>query len=117
MSKPEEKFIYRIKAQTKDNGITITAQTGVDVNHEGAISAAVKDILCSKPLGDHYSHFVVEPICTAEDWKAGVVSFCPRCGANIREYELGRGSDTDCMECGATFEAYILSTNSEEDDD
>lgn len=116
MSKPEEKFIYRIKAQTKDNGITITAQTQKEVTHSGAVSDATADGLFTKPLADHYSNFIVEPICAEEEWQDGVVSFCPRCGANIREYDLGRGGETDCSDCGASFEAYILSTNLEGDD-
>lgn len=117
MSKSDKKFIYQIKAQTKNNGITITAQTGIEVNHEEAARAAVEDILSSKPLEDRYSNFIVEPICTAEEWQDGIVSFCPRCGVNIRDYELGQGGNTDCMECGASFEAYIYSTNLEGDDD
>jgi len=117
LSKSDKKFIYQIKAQTKNNGITITAQTGIEVNHEEAIQAAIKDILSSKPLGDHYSNFIVEPICTAEEWADGIVSFCPRCGANIRDYGLGQGDNTDCIECGASFEAYIHSTNLEGEDD
>lgn len=117
MSKPEEKFLYRIKAQTKDNGITITSETRKNVTHEEAISSALKDILLSRPLEDHYSNFIVEPICTEEEWQEGTVSFCPRCGANIRDYELGQGDNTDCVECGASFEAYIHSTNLEEDDE
>lgn len=113
MGKSEEKLIYRIKAQTKDNKITITAQTHNDALHKEAINIVEKEVLTSKPLGEHYSNFIVEPICTKEEWKEGIISFCPRCGANIREYGIEKGGDFDCIECGAYIEAHILSAGEE----
>lgn len=115
MSRPEEKLIYRIKAQTKDNGITITAQTQKEITREEAIGEATKDVF-SQPMQEHYSNFIVEPICTEEEWKEGIVSFCPRCGAYVRDYGMEKGGDFDCAECGAYVEAHILSTGDEEDE-
>lgn len=110
----KENMLYKIKAQKIDNSINITAETSSDVSLEEAINIAKEDVLLS-PLNT-YRNFIVEPICTKEEWEEGTVSFCPRCGANIREYGIGQGGSFDCYECNTTVEAYVYHTHDEDDE-
>ncbi|AQY42350.1 hypothetical protein P4V72_18385 [Bacillus thuringiensis] len=110
----KENMLYKIKAQKVDNSINITAETSNDVSLEEAINIAKEDVILS-PLNT-YRNFIVEPICTKEEWKEGTVSFCPRCGANIREYGIGQGGSFDCYECSTTIEAHVY-VHEEEDDE
>lgn len=115
MTVANKEMLYRIKAQKADNSINITATTSNDVSLEEAIDIATKDVLVSPT--ESYRHFIVEPICTKEDWKEGVVSFCPRCGSNLKDYDLGKGGVFDCYECNTTIEANILGGHEEDDED
>ncbi|MCW9134704.1 hypothetical protein OF830_28565 [Bacillus paramycoides] len=108
----EENMIYRIKAQSKNNAITVTVETSNDVSLEKAIQIAKDEVLLSAET--EYSNFVVEPICSKDEWEEGVISFCPRCGKNINDQEVGQGGTFDCFGCDTTIEAYI---NKYEDDE
>ncbi|CAG9613747.1 hypothetical protein BACCIP111899_02966 [Bacillus rhizoplanae] len=110
----KENMLYKIKAQKVDNSINITAETSNDVSLEEAIEIAKNDVLLS-PLNT-YRNFIVEPIYTKEEWEEGTVSFCPRCGANTREYGIGQGGSFDCYECSTTLEAYVYHTHDEDED-
>ncbi|UYX56280.1 hypothetical protein M3Y14_34090 (plasmid) [Bacillus thuringiensis] len=114
MTVAEKEMLYRITAQTADNELTIRATTSNDVSLEEAIDIALKDVLVSPK--EKYRHFTVEPICTKEDWKEGVVSFCPRCGINLKDSEIGKGGVFDCYDCNTTIEAHILGGHEEDED-
>jgi DNA-directed RNA polymerase subunit RPC12/RpoP len=60
--------------------------------------------------------FVVLPICSEEDWKAGYINFCPRCGRRVEHLESS-STTFDCHECNATSEVYIYANESEEDEE
>lgn len=116
MSKSEEKMMYRIIAQTKENnnGITITAETKTDVTHEEAIEIAKKDVLFKGVLEERYTPFIVQPITTTERWKEGAINFCPRCGKSLHEYELSDSESFDCYECNANIDVNINVYDDEE---
>lgn len=114
MTVAEKEMLYRIKAQKADNSISITAETSCDVSFEEAIDIATKEVLVSP--AESYRHFIIEPICTKEDWREGVVSFCPRCGSHLRDYGIGKGGVFDCYECNTTIEAHIHHVDDEYDE-
>ncbi|HLI46805.1 MAG TPA: zf-TFIIB domain-containing protein [Geobacterales bacterium] len=114
MTKTEEKMMYRIIAQTKESnhGLTLTGATG-DVTYDQAIKVA--QFLLSQPM-DAYTNFVVQPITTKERWKAGTINYCPRCGANLHDYELSESEYFDCYECNSSLEINISVFDSDDDD-
>jgi hypothetical protein len=115
MEKTEEKMKYRIIAQTKENdhGLTLTGTTD-DLTYDQAIKAG--KVLLSRPM-DCYTNFVVQPITTSERWKEGTINYCPRCGANLHEYDLSNSEYFDCFECDSTIEVNITVFDEEEEED
>ncbi len=101
MTKKEEKCIHKVVAQKE--GITITAITGSDVTFEEAKSIAKKEVL----NGDDYQPFVVLPITTQERWDDKAINFCPRCGSNLKDYQLEQYASFDCYECDTSMDIRI----------
>ena len=115
MSKPEEKQIYRIIAQK--GGITVTAETSHEMTMEDATKTAIADVLGGVDKAINFQPYVALPITTEERWKAGYINFCPRCGANITDYELYEHADTDCFECDANLNISVNVYNADEDEE
>ncbi|MED1301936.1 hypothetical protein P4U65_15420 [Bacillus pacificus] len=115
MTVEDKEMLYRIKAQKADNSMSITATTSNDVSLEEALDIATKEVLVSP--AESYRNFIVEPICTKEDWKEGVVSFCPRCGVNLKDSDIGKGGIFDCYDCSTTIEAHILGGHEHEEEE
>jgi protein-arginine kinase activator protein McsA len=108
----EEKMIYRIKAQSKGHTVTITAETSKEVTQEEAIKIAKTSVLVGTNLD--YAPFLVEPLCTEEQWEEGHINFCPRCGKNIADMDLGTMGLFECMECGAYVDVNIMEVQEDE---
>lgn len=102
INKPEEKFLYKIHAQT--DSISITATTDIEMTAAEAAESAVKDVLSEN---SKYHSFVALPITTQERWENGSINYCPRCGTNISEYGLHENARTDCQECDASLDINI----------
>lgn len=98
----EEKKMYRAIAQK--NGITITADTGKDMTEEEARKACILEILKDKV---DFEPFIVFPLTTKERWENRCINFCPRCGTNIAEYELGSHAQVECYECDTYMDILI----------
>lgn len=113
MSKPEEKMIYRIIAQKE--GITITAETK-EMTFEDAKKTAIAEVLVGVDKSLEFNPFVALPVTTQERWEAGYINFCPRCGANISEYELEEYANMDCFTCDASLDIQIHSYGTDEED-
>ena len=114
MTKTEEKQIYRIIAQKE--GITITAETLGEMTMEEATKTAIADVLGGIDKAVKFQPFIAVPITTEERWKAGYINFCPRCGANISDYDLYENADTDCFECDASLDIHVEVYNPNEED-
>ncbi|MEK5060509.1 hypothetical protein ACFSUM_18660 [Virgibacillus siamensis] len=83
-----EKKMYRMKAQTET--ITITMFPKVATTHEESENEAKKHLpFETKP-------FVVEEICSEEEWKEGQPNFCPRCGSRTSFDDNGFYECSDC---------------------
>ncbi|MEK5394100.1 hypothetical protein NSQ59_27750 [Margalitia sp. FSL K6-0131] len=104
MSK-EEKMIYRIVAHKE--GITITAETQNDVTFDEAKKIAITDVLGMTNKTIQYEPFVVLPVTTKERWEAKTINFCPRCGANLKDYELEESANFECYECDTSMDIHI----------
>ncbi|MEK4883456.1 hypothetical protein NST81_01825 [Bacillus sp. FSL W8-0223] len=107
MAHSEEKFIYRIIAQKK--GITITAETANEMTMEEAKQTAIADVLGGIDKAIKFEPFVVVPIATKERWDRKCINFCPRCGANLKDYELEQSERFECFECGTSMDVHIHS--------
>lgn len=102
-------YLYRITAQNKeDNSETYAVHLLVGSTQEEALQVAKNDELFKQPAEQHYSNFIIEPICTEKEWKEGVVSYCPRCGYNISNMKIGRGDIFKCFHCSATVECNVI---------
>lgn len=108
----EEKQIYRIIAQKQ--GITITAETSIEMTMEEAENTAVAEVLGGVNQLINLKHFVALPITTEERWKAGHINFCPRCGKNISEFGYEDTLTSDCHNCGADLVVFVHVENSED---
>jgi hypothetical protein len=105
MSKSEEKMMYRIIAQKK--GITITAETSNDVDFEEAKNIGFAEVLNGVDKAVQFEPFVVLPVTTKERWEEKTINFCPRCGANLKDYELEQYANFDCYECDTSMDVHI----------
>jgi hypothetical protein len=105
MSKNEEKMMYRIIAQKE--GITITAETSNDVTFEEAKNTAVVDVLSGVDKVVNFQPFVAIPITTKERWEDKTINFCPRCGANLKDYDLEQSANFECYECDTSMDIHI----------
>lgn len=103
----EEKMIYKVMAQ-KD-GYTITAQTE-QLKFDDAIQAAT--LLISRETD--LRPFVLIPVSTKKRWQEGTINFCPRCGANLKDYELDTYADFECSSCDASVKVTVMGVS---DDD
>lgn len=112
MNKPEEKKIYRIIAQKE--GITITAESK-EMTMKEATETAIAEVLGGVHKALNFQPFIAVPVTTQERWDAGYINFCPRCGANISEYELEEYANTDCFECDTSLDIHIQNHGSGED--
>ncbi len=114
--KTEEKLIYRLKAQTNPNNeLSITATTK-EVTHDEAVAIAKGGNIFVNDQPGRYAPFIVEPICTEEEWKEGKVNFCPRCG-NRMEHVDGEAYYGDCFDCNATIQVSIEVYDEDEGDE
>lgn len=113
MNKKEEKKIYKIIAQKE--GITITAETH-ETTLEEVTETAIEEVLGGVDKAVDFRPFVALPVTTKERWDAGYINYCPRCGANISEYDLGEYANTDCYECNASLDINVSVYNHSEED-
>ena len=104
MSKKEEKSIYRIIAQKE--GITIKAETSRDVTFEEAKRTAV-EVIGGGDEAVNFQPFIAIPITTKERWEDKSINFCPRCGSNLKDYELEQSASFDCYECDTSMDVNI----------
>ncbi len=105
MSKSEEKKLYRVIAQKE--GITITAEMSREMTMKEAVDAATTEVIGGVHKIVDFQPCVAVPITTQERWDEGYINFCPRCGANISEYELYEFAETECHECDASINIRI----------
>jgi predicted Zn-dependent protease len=107
MTKSEEKLLYRIIAQKKH--ITITAQTEVEMTEEEARKTVMEEIMDGVHKEVDLEPCVVLPITTKERWDRKCINFCPRCGANLHDYELEQSENFECFECETSMKIHIYS--------
>ncbi|MGV3139428.1 hypothetical protein ACEF06_23730 [Brevibacillus agri] len=87
----DKTHVYRISSHI--GGVIQTIRTN-PVTWEQAEAIAIKHV----PKLDETRHYVIQEICTADEWEEGAVNFCPRCGSKPF---VDRFGDFDC-DCGAT---------------
>jgi hypothetical protein len=103
LSEDTEPRVYRIKAQTDIAtmvGLTRKAVTFAEAEAEA-------QMFCSMPT----KPYVIEEICSEEDWDLGSINFCPRCGHKLEapiENSAGFPEVVKCGECYATSEVSIV---------
>lgn len=100
MKPPTKDLLYRIIAQRE--GLTITAET-----KEISFKEAKKAALSHVQHPEQFQPYVLMPLTTQERWDSGYINFCPRCGANIADYDLEENTFSDCYECDATLNINI----------
>ncbi|WP_096199494.1 transposase [Bacillus sp. FJAT-45350] len=105
MSKKDEKYIHRIIAQKE--GITITAETSNEVTFEEAKNTAIAEVLGGVDKVVSFQPFVVIPLTTKERWDDKTINFCPRCGSNLKDYELEQAASFECLECDTSMDVHI----------
>lgn len=109
----EKKYLYRILAQTE--GMTITGETKEEVTEAEAIADVQTTFLHEKVVeAGGYRNFVAIPICSKEEWEAGHINFCPRCGNKLKYIE-DNFFDGDCHNCEASLEIAITIHRFDED--
>jgi hypothetical protein len=113
MSEFKEKQIYKIIAQ--NDGLTITVKTSCDITFEEAEKIAKNSVLVGAFKNEKFQPYVILPITTKERWDDRAINFCPRCGANISEYELRSFDFFDCYECDSSIQVQILHTEIDND--
>ena len=101
----DDTMLYRILAQTET--ITLSSMTNKDVSFEKAKEIGKKDVLLGKDVVT-YEPCVVVPVTTQERWEERTINFCPRCGANLHEYELEPSARFDCLECETSMDIDII---------
>ena len=109
----EENQMYRVLEQKE--GITITAETSIDLSFEEVKKTAIVNVLGGIDKAVKFQPFVVLPITTKERWEDGSINFCPRCGKNLAEQELERYATFDCYECKASMEVQVHTFDNEDD--
>lgn len=105
----ETKMLYRIIGQ-KD-GITVTAETNVEVTREEAKEIGKKEVLSPD------MPFVTLPLTTKERWDNGAINFCPRCGNSIQDFGLDESASFDCFECDASLHVNVTVYQGVEEDE
>lgn len=104
MVNKDEKLMYKIIAQKE--GITITAETN-ELTFDEAKKVAIAEVLLETDKAVSYQPFVLLPMTTNERWNERCINFCPRCGANLHEQELGNSEFFDCYDCDSSIEVTI----------
>ncbi|MFB5761046.1 hypothetical protein [Paenibacillus medicaginis] len=91
-----EKKMYRVLAQS--NGITVT----LSMNKPDTWDQAESD--AKKYIPPETKPYVIQEICDEDDWYAGTLNFCPRCGSKANYDNNG---EFECNDCESSGEAYI----------